>query len=427
MPKRILMVCYYYPPLTDVGCKRSVAFSRHLKDAGWEPYVLSVKNPDTTYCSKGGDEPPGNVPVEYSYSLINPYKFLGKLNGVLYRLLGLFNVSLKRNYFYDLFCVPDIFLGWIPLTLVKGFHSIRKNDIETIYVSCSPFSSAVIGVLLKKLTGKKLVVDFRDPFALEHYRYMGTPAWRFFLNKKIERILLSHADRFIVTTDFIKDAYIKQYPEVSGKICRIYNGFDSSYLPTNETTKFDKFTIVYAGQFYAGYPEMQKYSEAFFGALAKLKRQGHVDETNFQFLFMGEERNDVQDYANKYGLNGLVKTSGRIPYVEILDVIKKSHLQLLRIVEGMIGTKIFDGLALDTPFLATIPGGEAADIVARYSPGSCVDLQASIENTAQLLIESMTKYRQGEVASNDVTGFLGAFSRETLSLEFLSILEGLRS
>jgi hypothetical protein len=48
--KNILMLCYYYPPLTDVGSKRSVAFSKYFKKHGWNPCVLSVTNPDRAYC-----------------------------------------------------------------------------------------------------------------------------------------------------------------------------------------------------------------------------------------------------------------------------------------------------------------------------------------------------------------------------------------
>ena len=63
MGKNILMICYYYPPLADVGCKRSVAFATFFKKFGWSPYVLSVKNPDKAYCSLGNEKIPEGIPV----------------------------------------------------------------------------------------------------------------------------------------------------------------------------------------------------------------------------------------------------------------------------------------------------------------------------------------------------------------------------
>jgi hypothetical protein len=77
------MVCYYYPPIIDVGSKRSVAFSKYLVKYDWTPYILSVKNPDKAYCNVGKEIPPLNVSVTYAYSLINLYKFVGKLNGLI--------------------------------------------------------------------------------------------------------------------------------------------------------------------------------------------------------------------------------------------------------------------------------------------------------------------------------------------------------
>ncbi|HUK55075.1 MAG TPA: hypothetical protein VLY20_00255, partial [Nitrospiria bacterium] len=96
MNRNILMLCYYYPPLTDVGAKRSVSFSKYFKKFGWNPWVLSVKNPDRAYCSIGDDGPPPGIPTEYSYSIINLFRLIGRLNGVLLKALGLIRIDLKR-------------------------------------------------------------------------------------------------------------------------------------------------------------------------------------------------------------------------------------------------------------------------------------------------------------------------------------------
>ena len=197
----ILMICYYYPPLVDVGCKRSAAFSKYFQKYGWKPVVLSVKNPDKMYCSIGNDEPPQGVHTEYSYSGVNMYNFLGKLNGLLSRILKAFGIELRRNYFYDIFCIPDVFWGWIPLTIIKGLSLIKRHNIDVIYVSCSPFSAAFIGICLKAITRNQLILDFRDIYALkvESIKYAPTKSS---FGKKIdtwfENKALEWADLFIV-------------------------------------------------------------------------------------------------------------------------------------------------------------------------------------------------------------------------------------
>jgi hypothetical protein len=40
--KRVLMLCYYYPPLSSAGTHRSVGFTEWLRKLGWQPVVLTV-------------------------------------------------------------------------------------------------------------------------------------------------------------------------------------------------------------------------------------------------------------------------------------------------------------------------------------------------------------------------------------------------
>jgi glycosyltransferase involved in cell wall biosynthesis len=419
----ILMICYYYPPLTDVGCKRSVVFSELFKKYGWNPYVISVSNPDKFYCTPGNDSPPEGISTEYSFSLFNVYKILGKINGALSRLLKLVNIKLSRNYLLDIFCIPDLFLGWIPLAVFKGLQSIRKNNIDLIYVSCSPFSSAIIGVLLKKLTGKPLVIDFRDPFALKELSLIfETPPWRVKINETIETSIIKASDLFIVNTEEVRNAYLDQYPVSRGKTYAVPNGFDDRYLVKEEIPKYDKFTIIYAGQFYFFDKRNDIHTDAFFGALARLKSNNDISEQNFQFLFFGEAKDQISNIAKSYSVEDLVICNERKPYVEVLQDIKRSHLQLLRISKPMISTKLFEGISLNIPFLATIPSGEVEGIVNKYSPASYVITEYSPEQIADAILNAQNNYLNSHIESNKVEEFLQYYSRENLALKLMDII-----
>jgi len=420
----ILMICYYYPPLTDVGCKRSVVFSEYFKQYGWTPFVVSVSNPDKFYCTVGNDTPPEGIPTEYSFSIINPYKFLGKINGVISKLLKLVNIELSRNYLLDIFCIPDLFLGWIPLAVIKGLKSIRKNKIDLVYVSCSPFSSAIIGVLLKRLTGKPLVIDFRDPFALKELSLiLETPSWRVKLNETIENSIIKTTDLFIVNTEEVRNAYLEQYPSARGKTYAVPNGFDERQLIREELPKYDKFTIIYAGQFYFFDKRNDIHTNAFFGALGLLKATSEISSLNFQFLYFGDGKNLISDIACNYGVEDLVICSDKKPHAEIMQAIKKSHLQLLRISKPMISTKLFEGIALNIPFLATIPAGEVEGIVNTYSPASYVVTGMDPDLIANAIIDARDKYSDNSRQNNLIDYFLEFYSRKNLTLKLIKIIE----
>lgn len=420
MNKTILMICYYYPPLTDVGCKRSVAFSRYFKKYGLNPYVLSVKNPDTTYCSLGKDKPPSEIPVQYTYSVLNGYKFFGKLNGLLSRFAGLFGKEIKRNYFYDIFCIPDIFCGWIPFTVIKGIWAIREHNIDIIYVSCPPFSSGIIGVLLKLITKKPLILDFRDPFAVERLRFFRLPGFTQKIKRRIEKWFVKKTDILVVTTEITKKSYIAQYPQVRDKIFAVHNGFDTEHFPLKSSLKYPKFTITYAGLYFYDIYEWD--AEFFFEALSILKKKEKINKNNFQFLFYGEGKDQINQIARACGVEDIVIANSRVPYKKIVDIISRSHLQLLRNRELVIPSKLYDGIAFNVPFLATIPNGEAEQIIKKYSPSSYVVTRQSAKEVAAAILDAIEKYKKHEIKDNLVKEFMELFSREFLTIKLMKII-----
>ena len=423
--KKILMICYYYPPLEDVGHKRSLAFSKYLKKYGWEPYVISVRNPDKAYCRLGHKKPPTNINVYYTYSLLNPYKILGKVNGIIYRIAKyLLGFEIRRNYLYDIFCIPDIFFGWIPLTLTKAIKLVKTYDIDFIYCSCPPFSSAVIGALLKILTKKKLIIDFRDPMSSDVYVWnFPSPPPKF--RKKIDRTIASWffnlCDIFIITSKELKDIYTKKYPQLKNKTFVIYNGFDMLDLKfrNRKSLKFNKLTIIYAGNFYFNYGK----PEVFFKSLLYLKSKRYISKDNFQFLYYGNDF-QVKDIAKKFNIEDIVQWRGFKAHSEVVKTILKSHVQLLRVVRPMISTKLFEGIALNIPLLALIEEGEAAEIIKKYSPSSYI-VKEEVKDVNKAIIDIIEKYKEGKTQNNYVNKFLAEFSREAQSLKLIKILNNI--
>ena len=71
----------------------------------------------------------------------------------------------------------------------------------------------------------------------------------------------------VIVTEELRVSYIRQYPHEKNKIFTIHNGFDAQILSKlNTYPKFEKFTIIYAGNFYLGILG----TDHFFTALAAL-------------------------------------------------------------------------------------------------------------------------------------------------------------
>ena len=382
--------------------------------------MLSVKNPDRTWCSIGNDKPPPGVHTEYSYSIINMYKFLGKLNGLCSRILKFVGIELRRNYFYDIFCIPDIFWGWIPLTIIKGLRLIKRYDIDVIYVSSPPFSSAVVGVLLKLITGKPLILDYRD--ASGRLIFHQLPKFKKRIDEFIEENLLQSSDIFIVICKDAKRAYMQRYPWIKSKIFVIPNGFDPESMPQEKSiSKYSKFTIIYAGRYF--YPCYERNSNPLFEALAILSKMKIISKNNFQLLFYGTETNEIGYISRKYCVEDLVIINSRISYEDVLKVTLMSHLQFLRNPEFTIVTKLYDSIPLNIPLLATIPNGEAEETIRKYSPSSYIITNGSAQDVAKAILETIQRYIRNNIKDNKVDDFLEHFSRENLTLNFMKIVE----
>jgi hypothetical protein len=148
-----------------------------------------------------------------------------------------------------------------------------------------------------------------------------------------------------------------------------------------------------------------------------------LHKKNFQFLYYGEDRVEIRAIATRLGIEDLVITNARIPYREVLDIISKSHLQLLRIVKPMISTKLFDGIAMNIPFLATIPSGEVEGIIREFSPDSFIVTEESADKVAEAIVDAMSKYERRQIRDNYVGEFIDCYSRENLTLKLMRIID----
>lgn len=400
-----------------------MSFAKNLRELHWNPHVVSVKNPDKFYCLLGSADPPRGIPVDYTYSLLNLFRIFGLINGLLTRLAHLAGFRIERNYLYDVFCIPDGFVGWIPVTLFKCFRIINKKDIDYVFVSCKPFSAAIIGLIIKKIKKIPVILDFRDPYSLdveEIDEKSKRPWWRKKIDQFIEKKLFEQSDIIINVSKEITTTYKRMYSEIAGRFFTIYNGFDKDHFPiTKNIEKFKRFTIVYAGNFY--YLNAQ---EPFFEALHKMKSEGRIQAEHFEFLYFGESGGRILEQAIQYDIEDLVSINERIPYDRMLAVLARSHLHYIRVTQYAVPSKVHDGLALGVPFIGWVPYPEVREIIDYYSPKSYIFSENTKENYIRAIKNSL-KYNIKINDSNKLLKqqFINDFSREKAAKKLSEIIE----
>lgn len=166
----VLMILYYFPPLGGIGTLRSLGHVKHLPALGWKPYVLSVR--ESTRLGVIDETLVGKVPSDVELFRTNFLDIRRPFQ--IFSYLPFFKLSRYLSQAYRLL-PPDHFIGWIPFSYNKAIKIIARDNIDALYTLSSPYSSHLIGLLLKKKLKIPWVADFgdewtRNPFKKTLYR-----------------------------------------------------------------------------------------------------------------------------------------------------------------------------------------------------------------------------------------------------------------
>jgi glycosyltransferase involved in cell wall biosynthesis len=419
--KKVLMIAYEFPPIGGVGIIRTLKFSKYLSKFGWSPHVLTVKNRDRIDTSPGYDSIPENVQAYRSYNILNN--------------LSLVEAGFRRLGIISKIVIPDAYIGWIPMAVQKGKKIIEKENIDVIYVTCSPFSSALIGAKLKALTGLPLVIDFRDSWTIDpHY-----PDYLFdfleILDEKWEKYVFSSADFILTATEGIKDGYLEKYPFIESKIVCVTNGFDTTDIPAY-VKPFDKFTVTYTGFFYG-----VQSPEYFFEALEIILKNNLIPEDEIQFLWAGRDAPFVQNLMKHYHIENICNYIGLVSKKEADELLYRSQMLLFVIgysdkisLKSTLTGKIFPYLASGKPILTLVPDGPAKDMIYKYSDNSYIIHSENSTDYINQIIDAICnefeiwKNKKNIINNSEKnTTFRSLYNYETLTKNVANIFNAISS
>ncbi|MFH1453964.1 MAG: glycosyltransferase [Armatimonadota bacterium] len=375
--KNVMIISFAFPPLGGSGVQRILKFAKYLPSYGWNPVILTVKEAVFHIYT---DENCKDLKVyrtgffdflnmkrkftknkEGSENNINPTKENGK------NLLKYFT-----GFFNQYFLIPDDKIGWLLPAVKEGLKIIKKENIDIIYATGDPFSSFLIGTLLKKLTGKKLVIDYRDSWTdfnlTDPIYFKGT--YRKGIENLMESYALKTADKIISVSPVINEKLQKKHPEIpKEKYDIIHNGYDSEDFNGLQKEKNQKFTITHTGIFTAS-----RSPEVFLKALSELVKEDNGIRDNIRVKFIGASlEKDLNQMINKYNLGEYIDIPGYLNHAECVKEIINSDALLLiqdyKYLEAYSG-KIFEYLYSKNPILGIVPPtGCAAQLIEETSSG----------------------------------------------------------
>jgi glycosyltransferase involved in cell wall biosynthesis len=408
--KKVLMVARAFPPFLPVGHSiRVVKFIKYLPALGWLPVVLTVDDQmEYETMSKVGSETllseiPPDVKIYRTTAGEPSLKFLEKEMGLIQRnwltyIIVKFLGGLRRWTFRNIL-MPDRAIAWLPFAVRLGKHIISQEEIDAIFVTSPPHSSTLIGVWLKILTGKPLILDFRDDW-IDTPWYHSKPRITRMIERKLENLAIKTADKVILVTEWSRNAFLERYPsEPSDKFVLISNGCDLdefTLIPSKTAPTCNaKFTIVHAGSLNDS-KSWTRSPETLFQAIHQVLQYQPDLMENLVLAFTGFLPERLRQLVKELGLSGVVKELGFLPRDEWLRCMEESDLLLVINYEGfstLIPGKIYEYWAVGGPpiLLLSCPGA-AANFVKRHGLGLTVEPS----DVAEIQQAILAVYRQSK-------------------------------
>jgi glycosyltransferase involved in cell wall biosynthesis len=408
--KKVLVVAYHYPPLGGGGVFRTLKFTKYLPKFGYQPYVLTVKNP-----MYGTRDPTLLKEIPPEVKIFRTFSFEHRI----LRAPRLLKINLK--WFYT----PDENIGWLPFAVSAGAKVIKKENIDLIYATSPLWTSLLIGFLLKKKTKKPLVIDFRDPWTDNPFTVYPTKIHES-VETKMEEKVLTQADYIITAGDLIKNGLIERHPFIKQKIEVITNGFDPDDFKNLKIHKpTSKFGITYVGSIYGLLT-----ARSFLLALKELTEEKIDLREKIEIMFVGKYGKETSLLVKKFGLEDIVKLTGYVPHKKCLELMLNSQALLLLITvedprgRGILTGKLFEYLASRKPIIAIAPeNGAAANIIKSLKVGTVIS-PWNIPLIKNTIFEFYEKWKEREFSgtTSDITKYDRRFLTQRLGQIFEKVI-----
>ncbi len=379
---RVLLVCYYFPPLGLAGVSRPLNLFRHLPTYGYDCHVLTVK--PVAYRKYSPE-------LLHGLDITKIFRSGSRDPQRLMYLLGIREVNPKtiaRGSKFGETLFPDSKIGWVnaAVRLGKKLHATYRYD--AVISTSPPISAHLVGMRLAHESGLKWIADFRDPWTVVPLEEAYSSDTMKLMGQTLKKQISESASAMTAVNQAVA-SYV-------GTTNVINNGFDPEVAKGWEVPKDrEKFSIGLLGSYSDEMP-----LEPLFRVVRKAIESGRIEATHVEFIQVGDtDTTWLSSIAAKYGLGEQVTMHGLRPReetVRLLSPCAMMYAALSRRLEVATTSRIFDMLASGRPILAyASKDGQLARQLA--DADRCVFEDANENDAIQFLISRVNSYLAGNL------------------------------
>ncbi len=407
------MIAYHFPPIGGAGALRPLKIAKYMPLYGWDPIVLTVKNPDWYYAQDDHllkDVPPTTIIVRtfmlqsaWLYRILNPLRI---------RKLDL----LLRRYVVH----PDDQIGWLPFA-VRAAAALMKNDrIDAVYSTSAPLTSHLIAYYICKRFGAPWMADFRDEWFENPYLPLPT-VFHSRLHYRLEGRIVRTASQ-VITAAPVFGRYLAKHCPDEPKFETITMGFDpDDYRDVGSAPnrRNEKFTITFFGLFYGSFRP-----DHLLKAVNALIDEGKIKRQTVCLRFIGANSTRDLREPDKYKV---CEFTGFMPHERALHLAGQSDALLLLLSRergrDVIPSKMFEYMALKKPVLAVVPAdGDTARIIRKTGIGVIADFE-SFQDIRHAYFQMYQQWANGTLKNTPNINKIEEYNYINLTGRFAALLD----
>ena len=360
--KKVLILAYDFPPYVSVGGLRPNYWYENFKEMGLFPIVITRNwNPihgnalDYIQPSKTKEieieetEKGILIKTPYKATLSNRLILKGKKDPISNLLK---KISTGWNEFGQWFL--PIGTKYQLYKTAKNFLKDKKVDI--ILATGEPFILFKYASKLSRKFNIPWVADYRDPWSQNSSRRKGL-FFKYFISI-LEKRYLKNVTFISTVSEYISfniQELVKNKPFVI-----IPNGYNDNILTNNIKAKQNDelLTIALAGTIYNWHPY-----EIFLNVLSNYLKINPKRKIRINFYGINEEKEIANIVEQFYNLKDSIKIFPKIPNKQLIRELSKSNVLLLFNDYSIMGTKIYDYLALNRKIILCFEDDEEANLL----------------------------------------------------------------
>ncbi len=407
MAKKVLIICYYWPPAGGPGVQRWLKFVKYLPEFGIEPILYVPENPsypivDDSLIAEVSE----NITI-IKKPITEPYGWASALSRKQTKTIssGIIPKQKKQSFIQKAmlyvrgnFFIPDARILWVKPSVRFLKNYISERGIQTIITTGPPHSLHLIGLGVKKHNPDlQWIADFRDPWTtIGYHDKLKMTARTQAKHKRFELEVLQTADDVVVTSPSTAQefkAITKQPLHV------ITNGFDDEAIA--DVSMDETFTISHVGSLLS-----DRNPTALWQAIAELKEEKPAFAKALKIKLAGKVSQEIIDAIHAAGLGKNLEVLGYVSHDEALKLQRQAALLLLieidaPITKGIIAGKLFEYLAAARPILAVGPAdGDVQHIIEQTKAGAYFSY-GSIEAIKTFILNSFESFNSSDYLSKN--------------------------